>query len=458
MAEDFEKDKANSSQPEMSFEDEGNKVENLGFPDRQQKDNPFEKNQDNPFAKPEDQYAEKDPDVEYKINNERIDNNKSQTQGLVKILLVLLLTTGVLVAAIFGMFQNKDKKTTNNEEATSISAETPPSDSNDNVAGKLIDSGNQSPKFKAVSKDKYCKISEAQKYVSASVNDLDRVLGLVEGKIESINQDPKADKTKQVPFLKNQLEELSRAEGDIRSFSEPHLEKDLAVSFREDTLACKVKDGPKYLYAWLEDIKERINSANAELDYVGSPEAQVASSEVTNATAPVSVAAKTTNKTTSKPSKATKDQNGLKNKIVALIPKLGTGSNKAKVNKNTEASKNKVKPSDKALSAQKQGLANNSVQLADSSKDVSAQNVRNYPLYEDTSARAKEQVNAEHLREEQLEAKRLSKRQAPRRVERCTNDYYEDDYYESTYETCPRTEYYEDDYSYAPARCHTSRY
>ena len=79
MAEDFEKDKkAESSKPEMSFDDEEKRVESLGFPDRQQTNNPFEQKQpDNPFSQPVSGFdSSRQDEKTFEVNNEQIADKK----------------------------------------------------------------------------------------------------------------------------------------------------------------------------------------------------------------------------------------------------------------------------------------------------------------------------------------------------------------------------------------------
>ena len=282
MNEELGKDNADKSKNkdfQMNFEEENKNP----FEQRlSEQANPFDsKDDDNPFLKD-------DPNKEpFNFTNENIEANRKESRSLSKVLLVLLVSIGLLVTAIWGLNQNKSKsnKPKQNQSAN-LNKEKKLNKEKRNKEDKASFSPNQSAgllntkEAKTQNAKKYdsCKVDEAQRYIASSMNDLDRVVSKVEQKTEEVKPQPNdARKDNIVVFLKDKVEKLSRAEEEIRAFSEPHMDKDLTVSFVDESSPCKVKDRPKYLAAWLDDLKLRINDLNNVLDLLENGDTLIAS-------------------------------------------------------------------------------------------------------------------------------------------------------------------------------------
>ncbi|MDJ0626361.1 MAG: hypothetical protein QNJ31_08375 [Candidatus Caenarcaniphilales bacterium] len=240
-----------NNQPEFSFEDEPS--EHFDPLDTKWEDNPFEKSGQ--------EFQEKLKQTEYLINNESLEISRSQSKGFAKVLLVLLLGVGILIAAVFGLLNNENKTNQAVQVPSTKEAVLP---ERELVKPNSVKQKRVSLPFET--KD-YCKLSQAQKYIANDVNDLDRVLTLLEREIK--NSDKENIQVGKIDFFKSKIEDLSRAENDIRAFSSPYLEKDLGISFlSKNSNMCKVQDGSKYLQSWIDDIKGRINSLESELGYL----------------------------------------------------------------------------------------------------------------------------------------------------------------------------------------------
>ena len=294
-----------SSNNNQDFEFNRDKQE-FSLADKNSSENPFLQNSNTKNSASE---------PNYEVSNERIKDNKKQSKGLAKMLLALLLATGIIIAAILGLIsknqasinpnQNinanaldtKDKNTnktafkwpwqknTNNSDnnSTNTSSQSPNNPSN-NKAATLNPSSNlpvsatdNTESNAAVSNPNVCKLSEAQKYIAESINNLDRVIGLAENKLDDLNASPPADQAKQADFLKTKVNDLSKVESDIYAFSEAHLDKDSSgINLDDLNASCKINDGPKYLNAWLDELSERIKALDVELSYLSSAESPAA--------------------------------------------------------------------------------------------------------------------------------------------------------------------------------------
>ena len=248
-------------------------------------DNPFD---NNPFLESSEKPNTLPPKPEYTIDNPSIRANRSESNSLAKVLLALLASIGLLIAALWGLthsnknnisnpvpIQAEKQNTTKSPQNTNNNSEKP----NNSVAKPI---GKEGQDFCSLSleneyKQKYlpvlsaerkqvenqiialeeqetltpqeeidfenlqarldtidddidqitetenpsCKLSEAQKYISQSISNLDRITTKIEEKVEETKETK--DKN-QIQFLKDKLENLSRAEAEIRAFSEPYLQ------------------------------------------------------------------------------------------------------------------------------------------------------------------------------------------------------------------------------------------
>ncbi len=285
MADDFEKENSN-----FSFEENSNKnpekLNNSGWTD-----NPFEKEAENPFA----------GQTQYQVSNENIDANRRQSNNLLKVLLALILSIGLLVAAIFGLSQKKNPTDTQPQDTqaqiketqnptptslpnqsssanTAIDKEIASLKAKDRLSPAETDRLNELEKQKATIKAvapikptnlkerKFCRLNEAQLFVSDAIGDLDRVTGKLEDRVDAYKSSDEDISDKELAFLRNKVEDLSRAEAEIQNFAQPHIDSDLSVGTKDNQEPCKLKDGPKHLAAWLDELKERINGLYADLD------------------------------------------------------------------------------------------------------------------------------------------------------------------------------------------------
>ncbi len=300
--------------------------EEFSLADKNSSQNPFLENAN---ANKKNNTAQAD----YEITNERIKDNKKQNKGLAKILLALLLASGIIIVSILGLIgknkaaiapnQNisawdsndnnktaeksafkwpwqkaKDDSNLPNNSNSSSNSNLSPTQNNSNNSENTNSPASINPETNKAAtlnpssalpvaatnntvdeanKPEVCKLSEAQKYISESVNNLDRVVGLAENKLDTLNASTLTNKAKEAEFLKNKVNDLSKAESDIYAFSEAHLDRDSSnINMDDYSASCAIEDGPKYLNAWLDQLSERIKSLDAELSYLSSPEVPVA--------------------------------------------------------------------------------------------------------------------------------------------------------------------------------------
>ncbi|MDX1921314.1 MAG: hypothetical protein SFU25_11350 [Candidatus Caenarcaniphilales bacterium] len=261
----------NQNSSDMDFGEDLNNANN----GKKWSENLFEK-EDNPFSKTDSNQTT------YNFSNEKIDANRKQNKSLAGVLLVLLIGIGAMIAAVIGLMNKDLFKGKQTPTEAPISAEQTQNTQNQSKTKDLskkesdtLSSDSQSNAKAKLSAGKYCKLRDAQKYITQSVSDLDKVLSLLEGKIKIANSGTNSLDDNKIAFYKSKLEEVSRAEAEIRDFSEPHLDKDLSVSYKPVNSPCKVADGPKYLYSWLEEIKTRMDALNGDLENVyASPDAE----------------------------------------------------------------------------------------------------------------------------------------------------------------------------------------
>jgi hypothetical protein len=250
--------KGNSELSDMSFDENSTNAKSNWFA----KDNPFEKT-DNPFV---DKSGTAQKPENYTFSNENIESNKSQSKSLAAVLLALLLSIGLLVAALWGLSHKKQKAQLDPSTNIGSSAQAPQAQPSLSTQPELPQDTQAPKQALSPAPNDSCKILEAQRYIATSIGDLDRVTNKLEDRADDLLEGPDAKNSKKLAFLKGKTEELSRAEAEIRNFSEAHLEKDLGVTFKSEEAPCKIKDGPKYLNAWLDGIKERINDLSSDLN------------------------------------------------------------------------------------------------------------------------------------------------------------------------------------------------
>ena len=284
-----------SSNNNQDFEFNRDKQE-FSLADKNSSENPFLQNSNTKNSASE---------PNYEVSNERIKDNKKQSKGLAKMLLALLLATGIIIAAILGLISKNQASINPNQNINANALDTKDKNTNktafkwpwqkntdsqspnnltNNKAATLNPSSNlpvsatdNTESNAAVSNPNVCKLSEAQKYIAESINNLDRVIGLAENKLDDLNASPPADQAKQADFLKTKVNDLSKVESDIYAFSEAHLDKDSSgINLDDLNASCKINDGPKYLNAWLDELSERIKALDVELSYLSSAESPAA--------------------------------------------------------------------------------------------------------------------------------------------------------------------------------------
>lgn len=295
-----------SSNNNQDFEFNRDKQE-FSLTDKNSSENPFLQNSNTKNSASE---------PNYEVSNERIKDNKKQSKGLAKMLLALLLATGIIIAAILGLISKNQASINPNQNINANALDTKDKNTNktafkwpwqkntNNSDNNLPNTDSQSPNNPTNNKvatlnpsfnlpvfatdntesnPNVCKLSESQKYIAESINNLDRVVGLAENKLDDLNASPPADQVKQAEFLKTKVNDLSKVESDIYAFSEPHLDKDSStLNFDDLNASCKINDGPKYLNAWLDELSERIKALDVELSYLSSAESSAATAITTD--------------------------------------------------------------------------------------------------------------------------------------------------------------------------------
>jgi hypothetical protein len=252
MADDFEKDK---NKGEMNFEDEAPAYSEPQYIPKEE--NPFTKK--NPFMK-ENNYSQ---DEIFEKKSDIPQQDKKPGKDLGKILLVLLLAIGTVVVAVFGLMNRKpdQQKKAPIVQNKSTEAQTK-ENSTETKNAETVDSSN------VADPESYCRLSEALKYISGSMSNLDKIVGLAEERLEEIPYVQPASKQEDLKeFLKEKVDTLARAEQEIRAFSEPYFDKDSSLVYSaESTGSCKINEAPKYLYSWMEDIAKRIKNLDDSLN------------------------------------------------------------------------------------------------------------------------------------------------------------------------------------------------
>ena len=381
-----------SSNNNQDFEFNRDKQE-FSLADKNSSENPFLQNSNTKNSASE---------PNYEVSNERIKDNKKQSKGLAKMLLALLLATGIIIAAILGLISKNQASINPNQNINANALDTKDKNTNktafkwpwqkntdsqspnnltNNKAATLNPSSNlpvsatdNTESNAAVSNPNVCKLSEAQKYIAESINNLDRVIGLAENKLDDLNASPPADQAKQAEFLKSKVNDLSKVESDIYAFSEAHLDKDSSgINLDDLNASCKINDGPKYLNAWLDELSERIKALDVELSYLSSAESPtataitIANNDIQTPPKPVIQPAETpktniTNNTNTKANIKPKDSpivNKAQNNNISTENKVSKNNNTKVKAINNQVVKNNISTENKISKNNNTNISNN---------------------------------------------------------------------------------------------------
>ncbi len=219
-----------------------------------------ENRQDNPFIRENKDENEEDED------NTKTEN-KSSNRGLVGAILAGVLV--LLALAIFGLnnIQNKIKdfqaKNSAKVEKKVQKEEKNPKTISETVKEKLNKKQNKTD-FGNLDKNKYCLLAEARKYLMTDILALNDD---VENLNKTISSKPSIGKAEANNF-NNKLKELADKEVELRDIAIPHLEADDNIKniVINNPLSCEIKNAPKYVYYWLEKIKDDIDYLESDLN------------------------------------------------------------------------------------------------------------------------------------------------------------------------------------------------
>lgn len=313
-------DKDNSESFKFEEDNSMNSSNKPNWLDPKPSDNPFD---NNPFKEANINSSDENSQQKYKIENESIRANRSQSNSLALVLLALLASIGLLIAAIWGLTNsnknndikpiqaqnnaktpnskiNQNRKTNINNQSLkegrdfcSLSLESQYKEKSlpileaereqvenelialeekENLTSKeemrlenlqarleaLDENIAEAKKIEAL----VCRLDEAEKYISESIGNLERVTSKIEERAEEAKENKDQG---QIQFLKEKLENLARAEAEVRAFSQPYIQKDLTIGFDSENAPCKIKDAPQYLANWLDQVKNRINALQISL-------------------------------------------------------------------------------------------------------------------------------------------------------------------------------------------------
>gem|GEM_PF-4597563 len=252
----------------------GDKFSGLSFGgDPQSQGNQWQKKEDNlntqsPFT---NSGKSNGNGVSYEFTNPKIESNRSTSKGLAAGLIALLvILLGFLIFGLPKLLGKKDSSEDKTKSKQSQQASPSVSQRIQNAKNKQATTGNKRyPQANNKGKKKtYCLLSQANHYISDSIEQLDQTLGSMENALESARQKT----TQDIEFYKDKLDNVTKAHVEIKDFSAPYLKKDPFFRVNSSDNSCKLEDAAKYLHRWLENIKQRISHLRESLNSIQKKE------------------------------------------------------------------------------------------------------------------------------------------------------------------------------------------